>query len=226
MQSQYTCSVIVPSYNRERFLPRCIDSVAGQDCIPVRSMQIIVIDDGSTDDTPALVRRLRREDRRQVIRYIRIDHIGEPGTVRNVGLEAAKGEFIAYCDSDDFWLPHHLATAMQRFKKNPALAMVSNYWALARFVALQDGNILSQLVVPPHSPEAVNTNCRVHRRLCVDEVGFFNTSRWGEDQDFFSRVEGRYATVKTGVVSSVNGYIKGGNNLTYEFDANVHRNYY
>jgi hypothetical protein len=113
-----------------------------------------------------------------------------------------------------------LATASRVFDRDGTLGMVSNYWALAHF-SVANGAIETRIVVPPHPKWAVNTNCRVHKRTCVQKVGTFNTSCWGEDGDFFGRIENAFKHVKTGIVTSVNGYIKGGNNLTYQFDQGV-----
>lgn len=218
-----TFSVVIPAYNRKDFIRRAILSVADQDCVDRSGIEIIVIDDGSGDGTADVAEATDTDP--ATLRVMMLPHSGQPGTARNAGLRASEGEFVAYCDSDDYWLPHHLATAAQRFKRDPGLGMVANYWGLASFEAAPDGEIREKIVVPPHPTWAVNTNCRVHRRSCVDKVGTFNTSRWGEDGDFFERIERNFKHAKTGVVTSVNGYIRGGNNLTYESDENV-RNMY
>ena len=221
-------SVIVPTYNRADFIGRCIESVVSQDCIQVGDIEVLVVDDGSTDNTASVVAPFL-ECKKQLVKYERIEHVGQPGTVRNIALTAARGSFAAYCDSDDFWLAHHLATAMQAFKKNPALGMVANYWGLAQFTVIRDPNgtrIVNNIVVPPHPTWAVNTNCRVHRIECVSKVGMFNTSKWGEDGDFFGRIENTYPNIKTGIVTSINGYIKNGNNLSYQFDNGIRGRYF
>jgi len=213
-------SVIIPVYNRQAFIGRAVSSIMEQDCIPASDIEIIVIDDGSTDGTNCVLYRLCEENPSHNIILKAVPHIGEPGSVRNVGLKIASGEFIAYCDSDDFWLPNHLATACQAFKRHPEVGMVANYWGLAHFIPRPNG-IETKIIVPPHPKWVVNTNCRVHRASCVDKVGDFNTSLWGEDQHFFDRVGKAFGQHQTGIVTSVNGYIKGGNNLTYRFDKGV-----
>lgn len=218
-------SVIVPVYNREAFIGRAVKSVLAQDCIPDGEIEVIVIDDGSTDGTKGIIEKIIQSNPRQEVVLEAVAHIGEPGTVRNIGLQKARGEFVAYCDSDDFWLPHHLATAKQAFKKKPKVGMVANYWALAHFVPTAQG-IVTKIIVPQHPKHAVNTNCRVHRRSCVEKVGDFNNTKWGEDRHFFDRVENMFGQHKTGIVTSVNGYIKGGNNLTYKFDTTIKGNYF
>jgi len=222
-------SVIVPVYNRVDFIGRCLESIASQDCIPEGDIEILVVDDGSTDGTQTAILEFMRKCNKQLVKYEPIKHVGEPGTVRNVALTMAQGEFLGYCDSDDVWLPHHLATAKQAFKKYPSMGMVSNYWGLAQFVVVRGPNgtrIINNIVVPPHPTWAVNTNCRVHRRECVSKVGMFNTSKWGEDGDFFGRIEKAYPTLKTGIVTSINGYIKGGNNLSFQFDKGIKGRYF
>lgn len=222
--SLYKYSVIMPTWNRAQFLPRAIRSVLDQDCVPAGEIELIVVDDGSTDETPTLVPQLAKSEKRHMIRYVRVEHSGEPGTTRNVGLNMADGDYIAYLDSDDYWLPHHSSTANAWFKRDPELAMVSNAWALASF-EVAGGKILTRLQPRPHPIEVVNTNCRVHKRTCLEKVGLFNDTRWGEDSDFFGRIEKQFPCAKTGIVTTVNGYIRDGNNLTYEFDAGVRGKY-
>lgn len=219
-------SVIIPTYNRARFINRAIRSVANQHCIEPSDIEIVVVDDGSTDNTQDVVTSI--DVRPCNLRYIKLTHCGQPGTTRNVGLDKAAGQFIAYCDSDDFWFPNHLATVQVEFEKRPELMMVSTYWGMAHFVIHPEGWIENKYVVPPHPTYAVNTNCRVHARGCIDGAnGFrFNASRWGEDQDFFNRIEHNFPSKKVLVVTNVCGYIQGGNNLTYNFDNNIKSRYY
>jgi hypothetical protein len=121
-----------------------------------------------------------------------------------------------------------LATAQKEFERYPEAMMVSTYWGLARYVLKPDGTIENHYVVPPHPVTAVNTNCRVHFRGCIDGANAFrfNTARWDEDGDFFRRIEANFVTKKVMVVTNVCGYIAGGNNLTYQFDQNVKSKYF
>lgn len=216
-------SVVMPAYNRAGFIRRAAMSVLNQDCIPAGGIELIIVDDGSTDNTEETVRSISPNGHSIV--YIKIAHIGQPGTVRNVALQRCTGNIVAYCDSDDFWLPNHLATVWQEYKKDPNLGMVSNFWSFARFFKDGNGNPGCQYEIAPHSNETVNTNCRTHKRSCIEAVGYFNTSCWGEDQDFFQRVEAKFPHKKTYIPTNVNGYIKGGNNLTYNFDTTIRQRY-
>jgi len=217
-------SVVIPVYNRELFIGRCIRSVADQDCFDVSRLEIIVVDDDSTDGTADVVRRLDVSPAR--LELIEVSHIGEPGSVRNHALRHAGGDFVAYCDSDDFWLPHHLATVMREFDANPELGMVATAWGFAHFIPQPDGTIRNDYRVIPHPLDGATTNCRVHRRECLEVVGYFGDSRWGEDQDFFGRIERNFKTEKVLLVTNVHGYIKGGNNLSYCFDRGVKQIYH
>ena len=94
-------SVIVPAYNRAEMLPRSLRSIASQR--PERAAEVIVVDDGSSDDTAAAAERLGA----RVIRHERNRGLA---AARNTGLEVATHPWVALLDSDDEWLPHHLAT--------------------------------------------------------------------------------------------------------------------
>src|SRR5215510_10493580 len=94
--SQPTIAAIVPAYNSARTLARALSSILNQ-TVPVN--EIIVVDDGSTDDTGAIVTR----DFPQV-RYVRQENRGA-AAARNFGVETASSDFVAFLDADDEWLP-------------------------------------------------------------------------------------------------------------------------
>jgi glycosyltransferase involved in cell wall biosynthesis len=93
-------SVVVPVYNPGEYLGPCIDSLISQS-MPSDEFEIIFIDDGSTDETPALLDELA--ETHQNVRVIHQPNSGWPGQPRNVGLDAAQGEYLFFCDHDD-WL--------------------------------------------------------------------------------------------------------------------------
>lgn len=97
-------SVVIPAFNREDCILAAIESVRAQE---ITDWEIIVVDDGSTDQTAARVEALT-DDR---IRLIRQTNRGG-SAARNTGIDAARGQFIAFLDSDDVWLPHHLSQAL------------------------------------------------------------------------------------------------------------------
>lgn len=111
-------SVIIPTYNRIEYLKQTLDSVLEQ---TYQNIEVIIIDDGSTDNTREVI--LSNKDRR--IKYIWQENSGLPALARNKGLNAARGEYVAFLDSDDLWLPAKLEKQMQAFDNNPGLLLVS-----------------------------------------------------------------------------------------------------
>src|SRR3989304_3625158 len=89
-------SVILPTYNRSTLLGEAVESVRRQS---YRHWELVVIDDGSFDDTPTTLAKV--EDDR--LRILRLDHTDNPARVRNAGLAEARGRFVAFLDDDDLW---------------------------------------------------------------------------------------------------------------------------
>jgi len=108
-------SVIMPTYNRRNYIRESLDSVLAQD---FSDFEVIVVDDGSTDGTEEVVRPY--QDR---IRYIRQENRGA-GAARNIGIRKARGQYIAFMDSDDLSKPHHLKCLSSFLDRNPECAMV------------------------------------------------------------------------------------------------------
>lgn len=107
-------SVILPTYNRAGFLERAMGSVLAQRC---PCGELIVVDDGSTDETPALVARLAARSPIPV-RSLHQENRGA-AAARNTGIGAARGEFLAFLDSDDWWLPKKLELQAAALQANP-----------------------------------------------------------------------------------------------------------
>jgi glycosyltransferase involved in cell wall biosynthesis len=107
-------SIILPTYNRARFLPEAFASIQQQS---FTDWELIVVDDGSTDDTELIVGEWARRLPRPV-RYVKQNNRGAYGA-RNTGLDYAGGECLAFFDSDDLWLPHHLAECVAALDRSP-----------------------------------------------------------------------------------------------------------
>ena len=113
-------SVIIPCYNYGRFLPEAVASVQAQ---TMADLEVIVVDDGSTDETPTVLAGIH--DSR--VRTIRIANSGISGA-RNAGLDLATGEFIAFLDADDRWVPEKLERQVRLLDQEPSVGMVfSNF---------------------------------------------------------------------------------------------------
>lgn len=115
MQEQPLVSVIIPVYNREKFLAAAIDSVFAQTYRPI---QVIIVDDGSTDRSGAIARSYAE------VEYIYQENQGV-SVARNTGVDAAQGEFIAFLDSDDLWLPHKLEIQINYMLDHPEVDITS-----------------------------------------------------------------------------------------------------
>lgn len=100
-------SVVIPTYNRAGLLPRAIESVLGQ---THDEFEVVVVDDGSTDDTAAVVEGY--DDPR--VRYVAHEENRGANVARNTGIEAARGEYVAFLDSDDEWHPRKLELQLEQ----------------------------------------------------------------------------------------------------------------
>jgi glycosyltransferase involved in cell wall biosynthesis len=186
-------SVVIPSYNRARYLRRAIQSVLDQ---TFKDFEIIVVDDASTDETPQIVEAFRNP----TIRYFRHDTNQREARSRNPGVQNAVGEYIAFLDDDDSWLPQKLALQVDLFDKSPSkLGAVycsslevdgETGRVLSKWNAQKRGNIFRDL-------SEVNwigiPSVIVLRRQCFDTLGLFDEQiEFGLDFDMWIRVARAY----------------------------------
>ena len=101
-------SIILPTYNRAHIIEKAIQSVLNQ---TYQDFEIIIIDDGSKDDTKKIIRGFQEKDNR--IKYIRFEENKGAAAARNAGIKMSKGEYITFQDSDDEWLPEKLEKQMK-----------------------------------------------------------------------------------------------------------------
>ncbi len=114
-------SVIVPVYNLEKYLVRCIESIIGQ---TYKNLEIILIDDGSTDTSGQIIDEFKKKDNR--IKVIHKENGGE-SSARNTGLRMATGEYIAFCDCDD-WMDLDMYEALAWELNQENIDMVASGW--------------------------------------------------------------------------------------------------
>lgn len=134
MSSGPTVSILLPTYNRAAFLPAAFDSIVKQ---TLTRWELIIVDDGSTDDTECVVADMRSAVDNPVV-YLRQENTGAYGA-RNVALDHASGEVVAFYDSDDIWLPHHLANCVAALADAPEVSWV---WAACRIVDFESGSVI------------------------------------------------------------------------------------
>ena len=109
---QVVFSIIIPTYNRAYIIWKTIKGVQEQ-IYPY--WELLIIDDGSTDDTQKVVAEYQKDPR---IKYVKLPHAGSQ-TARNEGLKRAKGSIIAFVDSDDYIYDNFLSVSLEHFQKNP-----------------------------------------------------------------------------------------------------------
>ncbi len=139
-------SVVIPAYNIEDLLEKCVDSVAGQD-YPKDLLEIIVVDDGSTDGTGKKADQLA--DRYENVSVIHKKN-GGSSSARNAGIEASTGDYLGFVDSDDFVSPQMYSLLMDAALRNDA-DMVQ----ISRDEIAEDGTRLPDVVTPPESETVV-----------------------------------------------------------------------
>lgn len=177
-------SIIIPCFNQGQYLAEAIDSALVQ---AYRHFEIIVIDSGSTDQTPAVVHRY--SDR---IRSLSIENLGV-SRARNAGISTSRGELIALLDADDRWLPDKLAHQVPRLLGSPDVAMLfssyRSFWP--------EEKTTTTFVVDGWRPTLhdqlrfnfVNSQSAIFRRSIIEAVGGFDeTLERAEDWELWNRI--------------------------------------
>lgn len=204
-------SVVVPVFNGARFLAEALDSVRAQS-VPVA--EVIVVDDGSTDDTAALVEAMGD------VTLLRQDNAG-PAAARNRGLAHARGEYVALLDADDLWTPDRQEILLGHLLDRPGTDLVIGHQRLL----VEPGATLPAWV-PEGDPETLGpadlpfpTTGFLARRALFDAVGgFAEDMLHGEDSDWFMRAHDRGAGVARVDDVVLVRRLHGGN-LTHDTDA-------
>jgi glycosyltransferase involved in cell wall biosynthesis len=173
---------VIPVFNGERFLREAVQSVLDQKYSPV---EIIIVDDGSTDGTETVARGFR-----ETVRYLKQTNKG-PAAARNRGIEHAQGSLLAFADADDLWPPDKLGLQLPYLIEDPAIEIVMGRIQQV-FVAQDQGEPFGE---PAFS---VNLGSAVIRKSVFERVGLFDeTMRYSEDVDWFMRAREGGAAIKT-----------------------------
>ena len=142
-----TVSIIIATYNRSKLLKECIESLLAQ---TYPNIEIIVVDDGSTDDTQATIKEIAQKHNN--VRYYSRPHLGAPAT-RNFGLTKATGEFVSFFDSDDLWPPNYIETMVKSLQANPDFDVV-----YSKIMNLIDGEIQGSYITTEKPPTGYITS--------------------------------------------------------------------
>lgn len=184
-------TVILPLYNRKELLPRALNSVLKQS---YRNLEILVIDDGSTDGAGELP--ILNQDPR--IRFIRLETNCGVSKARNVGIASAQGSWIALLDSDDEWAPEKIEQQLRWLNSNPSFKITQS-----REVWIRNGTRVN----PPATHEKIGgdlfneslSRCMVtpssvvFSKKLIDDIGGFNESLPAcEDYDLWLRISSRF----------------------------------
>src|SRR3989304_2617473 len=184
-------SIVVPAYNYGRFLPDCLGSILPQ---PHRDLEVMVVDDGSTDNTEEVVVRFLAR-----VRYFRQENQGV-GAAMNQGIELAMGEYIRFVDADDMVLESGLEPQVALLDSHPRVGLVygqayqvneKGETTLLRRPGFARGSYIrsgrqeiAALLFGIH----ITKSTVMLRRKCFDKVGLFPEIRDGEDWLMFIRI--------------------------------------
>jgi glycosyltransferase involved in cell wall biosynthesis len=180
-------SVVIPVFNGASFIARAVDSVLAQTC---KDFEIIIVDDGSTDDTGALLAELAKTSG---IICLHQKNAG-PAQARNTGIQSAAGEYIAFLDCDDIWFPEKLEMQMGILERIDLPGLVhSNYEVIAPdgrvvqyAIAGQTRDALHQAFTGGQAP-LLSTS--IVSRSLLEEVEGFDSNLWvSEDSDLILRL--------------------------------------
>jgi glycosyltransferase involved in cell wall biosynthesis len=174
-------SIVVATWNRAPLLPRALDSITGQ---AFSDWEAVVVDDGSTDETPAVIRRYAELDPR--FTGFRIDH-GGISVARNTGIRKARGAWVTFLDSDDRWETDHLASRVRFIAAHPELEFIHGGFRIdgppeTHFVA--DARDPTRLI--PVSECAVGGTFVVKRPV-LESLGGFPDVPYAMDFDLLNR---------------------------------------
>ena len=186
MEKNPKVSVIIPTYNSAQFIAETLESVFAQ---TYKDYGVIVVDDGSTDNTKEVLKPYMSK-----IRYIYKEN-GGAASARNVGIKNAQGEYIAFLDSDDLWLPEKLEKQIEYFGKHPQIDMVfANCIRFGEEVSnvRNDTKFISNdMFVNIWWYNIVPTSTVMLRKSCFEKVGLFDEAReleTTEDAEMWLRI--------------------------------------
>ncbi|MFH0772371.1 MAG: glycosyltransferase [Candidatus Omnitrophota bacterium] len=204
-------SVIIPTYNRARYLKEAIDSVLRQ---TFQGFEIIVVDDSSTDDTKDVVSSYGRK-----VKYI-LQENRERAAARNRGARDSEGDYVAFLDSDDLWLPNHLEECLKALRNVPDAGVFFS----GSYIIDENGAIVSKMGLSPfngyvldeiiskYSSGGCNASSCLIKKTAFEKAGYFNEDRvlsGSEDWEMWARISAQEKFISTGVYTAMVRFHKG-----------------
>lgn len=186
-------SVIMPAYNAQKFITESIESVIAQTYL---DWELIVIDDGSTDDTGAIIRQYEQRDAR--IKSISQDNSGQ-GNAKNAGIAISTGEYIAFLDADDLWLKEKLEVSVGAIKAANAELLFTNYAVfnneldVSKTTTMQVGNTIykgRESIITFLNYNQIPNLTVLAKREAVISAGKFTDMKVAEDYEMWLRMLG------------------------------------
>ncbi len=178
-------SVIIPVYNGERFIEDAVNNVLAQ---KYPALEIIVVDDGSTDGTEEIVNKLPAD-----IRYFKQKNEG-PASARNRGIRDASGEFIVFLDVDDLWPENNLNILVDKMLQEPDMQVITGYAQL-----MQKNTVTGEYDLAGNPMESFKNyiGAAIYRKSVFRKVGLFDpTLKFGEDTDWYTRANELKVNIK------------------------------
>ena len=180
-------SVILCSYNREKYLNNCIDSVINQ---TFQNWELVIVDDGSQDNTFEIVNSYLQKFTN--IRYLKHQN-KKLGYAKNVGIQASFGKYITFIDSDDAYKPGHLQSRLEYMQAHPEIDLIEGGFASEEEIFVADYFKSGATI---NLRECVLGPTFFGKRQVFFELNGFNNIPYGEDTDFWHRAAEKFQTYK------------------------------
>ena len=195
MNEESLVSVIIPCYNGEKFIGEAIESVINQ---TYQNLELIIVNDGSTDNSKEIIDKYRTDQR---IKYVQHDANKGIAKTKNTGIRLARGDYLAFLDHDDVWLPNKLEMQVNCFKdQEEDVGMVCTGMIFTDeklksqriFMGFKDDNqkeLIKSLYLQPTNSSSI----MMIKKNCFSKVGFFDEGLYGwDDFEMWMRIASQY----------------------------------
>lgn len=222
-------SVIIPAYNAERFIDRTIHSVLAQ---TYENLEVIVVDDGSSDRTAEIVKSIAQTDSRLI--FLQQSNSGV-AAARNLAIARSRGEFIAPIDADDIWYPQNIERQVECFERSDSNVGLVYSWSVD---INEDDELMGEVRTSQIEGQVYqtlmlhnfmgNASCCLIRRACLEQVGYNpqlreQNAQGGEDWELYLHIAEQYQFRV--VPAFLVGYRKFSNSMSCNYQAMAKAHY-